>query len=155
MLVLDTSAYINGRKDHYPEKTFPGVWTLVAEAMRDGRIFCPREVYRELDNEPEAAKWIKENDLDSLFVDPDEAIQRAVGLIYSAFPAPGKRDGADPFIIAEAQARGFTVVTYEGRAFAGVPHSKWHRSIPGICAQFNVPCATLPEALAMLGAEFS
>lgn len=154
MLVLDTSAYINGRKDHYPPDTFPSVWTLIADAMRDGRIFCPREVYRELANEAEAAEWIRTQDLSGLFVDPDEQTQRVVGPIYSMFPAPGRRDGADPFIIAEAKARGFTVVTYEGRSFNGVPHKRWFRSMPGICARVDVPCVTLPEALAMLGASF-
>src|SRR5665647_184787 len=110
MFVLDTSAYINGRKDHYPPKTFPSVWELIATAMRDGRIFCPREVYRELTNEDEAAEWVRTQDLSGLFVDPNAEVQRLVGEIYSMFPAPGRRDGADPFIIAEAKARGFTVV---------------------------------------------
>ncbi len=48
MLVLDTSAYLNGRRDHYPPPTFPSVWQLVADAMADGRIITPRAVYLEL-----------------------------------------------------------------------------------------------------------
>ena len=154
MLVLDTSAYVNGRRDHYPPETFPSVWMLVADAMQDGRVFCPREVYRELTKDDEISGWVRTRSLSGLFVDPDADIQRAAGVIYSMFPGPGKRDGADPFVIAEAQARGFTVVTYEGRTFSGVPTKKWHRSMPGICAHIDVPCVTLPEALAMLGASF-
>ena len=35
----------------------------------------------------------------------------AIGLIYKEFSSgSGRRDGADPFVIAEAQARGLTVV---------------------------------------------
>ena len=153
MLVLDTSAYLNGRKDHYPPATFPSVWELVAEAMADGRIIGPREVYRELTaKDDDIADWAK--GLAGFFFDPDPPVQRASGEIYRMFPGAGRRDGADPFVVAEAQIRGFTVVTYEGRSFSGVPTTRWHRTMPGICQHVGVPCATLPEALTMLGASF-
>jgi Domain of unknown function (DUF4411) len=154
VFVFDTSAYINGRKDHYPPMTFPSVWELVRDAMQDGRIVCPREVYRELVKEDEVAEWIKKHDLSGLFADPDQQTQRAAGEVYKLFPSPGKRDGADPFVIADAQVRGLTVVTYEGRAHTGVPTKRWHRSMPGICGRVNVPCITLAEALALLGGSF-
>jgi hypothetical protein len=153
MLTLDTSAYMNGRRDHYPPATFPSVWTLIAEAMADGRIIPPREVYRELTaKDDEVARWAK--GLAGLFIDPDEEVQRAAGAIYAMFPGAGRRDGADPFVVAEAQVRGFTVVTYEGRRFSGVPTTRWHRTMPGICSRIGVPCITLPEALTRLGASF-
>lgn len=153
MLVLDTSAYINGRRDHYPPATFPSVWELVAEAMGDGRIVPPREVFRELTaKDDEIAQWTKE--LAGLFLDPNAEIQRAAGAIYEMFPGAGRRDGADPFVLAEAQVRGLTVVTYEGRSFSGIPTTRWQRTMPGICAHVGVPCVTLPEALTMLGASF-
>lgn len=153
MLVLDTSAYMNGRRDHYPPATFPSVWMLIAKAMADGRVIPPREVYREMTaKDDEIAQWAKE--LSNLFIDPSEEVQRAAGVIYEMFPGAGRRDGADPFVVAEAQVRGFTVVTYEGRSFSGVPTKRWHRSMPGICGHVGVPCVTLPEALAMLGASF-
>lgn len=154
MLVLDTSAYINGRNDHYPPATFPSVWEVIEEAMQDGRIFAPREVYREMCAKDDSiVEWVKP--LAHVFDDPTAAVQRAVGVIYKEFSSgSGRRDGADPFVIAEAQARGLTVVTYEGRSFSGVPTRRWERSMPGICHRFSVPCRTLPEALAMLGATF-
>ena len=61
------------------------------------------------------------------------------------------RNAADPWILAEAKDRGFTVVTYEGPSFSGRPTTRWPRSMPGICLRFDIPCRTLPEALAMLG----
>ena len=154
MLVFDTSAYLNGRRDHYPPKTFPSVWELVAAAMADGRIIAPREVYRELvAKDDELTAWCRQLPL-HVFVDPIEPVQRRVGVVYAQFANPGRRDGADPFVIAEAQHRGFTVVTYEGRSFSGVPTRNWARTMPGICKHFAVPCCTLPEALTMLGASF-
>jgi hypothetical protein len=153
VLVLDTSAYMNGRKDHYPPATFPSVWELIAEAMTDGRIVPPREVFRELvAKDDEIAEWAKT--LTGAFLDPSAEVQRAAGEVYAMFPGAGRRDGADPFVVAEALVRGFTVVTYEGRSFSGVPTTRWHRTMPGICGHAEVPCATLPEALMMLGASF-
>jgi hypothetical protein len=153
VLVFDTSAYLNGRRDHYPTATFPSVWQLIEKAMADGRIVPPREVYREIvAMDDEHAAWAKS--LSALFVDPTSDVQRAAGVIYQMFPGAGRRDGADPFVVAEAQVRGYTVVTYEGRSFSGVPTRRWHRTMPGICGHVGVKCATLPEALAMLGASF-
>lgn len=96
-------------------------------------------------------KWIKSFDA----VDPVREVQMLVGEIYAQFSdGSARRDGANRFVIAEAKHREMTVVTYEGRSFSGVPTTRWERSMPGICQRFEVPCAALPEALAMLGASF-
>ena len=57
-------------------------------------------------------------------------------------------------MIAEAEIRGLTVVTYEGRSFRGVPTKNWSRQMPGICKHLGVKCATLPESLTQLGGSF-
>lgn len=154
MLVFDTSAYINGQRDHYPAATFPSVWNLISDAMSDGRIIPPREVYRELTaKDDDIAEWAKARS--GTFVDPTAEVQREAGVIFQMFsPGSGRRDGADPFVIAEAQIRGFTVVTYEGRSFTGGQTRNWERRMPGVCRHFGVPCCTLPEALTMLGGSF-
>ena len=78
MLVFDTSAYINGWRDHYPPGTFPSVWDFITEAMGLGRIILPREVYRELlAKDDEIVEWAKERSAFSLDANPD--VQRAVG----------------------------------------------------------------------------
>ncbi len=46
MLVFDTSAFLNGRNDHYPPATFPSVWQLVVDALTDGRIYDPAPMTR-------------------------------------------------------------------------------------------------------------
>lgn len=157
MFVFDTSAYINGWRDHYPPTTFPGVWTLIETAFGDGRVISPREVYNELTRkDDEVAAWAKER-ADG-FVEPTEDVMRAAGAIFEyELPNPTTRDGADPWVIAEARMRGFTVVTYEGRTFSGVPfgEQRWARTMPGICQRLGVPCVTLPEALGELGGSFA
>lgn len=82
---------------------------------------------------------------------------RAAGSIYeNELPNSGTRDGADPWVIAEARIRGLTFVTYEGRTFSGIPTSeaRWARSMPGICKRLGVGCVTLPESLGELGGAF-
>jgi hypothetical protein len=122
----------------------------VQQAIRDGRIILPREVYRELTVfDDDVAAWIKES---SAFVtEPSEEVQHRAGVFRAEFPKPGIRNSADPFILAEAEIRGFTVTTYEGRSFRGVPTTNWARSMPGVCKRFEISCCTLPEGLEMLG----
>ncbi len=154
MFVFDTSAYLNGWNDHYPPKTFGGVWDVVREATRDGRVITVREVYREiLDQDDSVASWAKV-ELKAMVVEPSEAVQRDAGAIAAMFPQPGVRNEADPFVLAEARTRGFAVVTYEGRSFSGPPHKKWWRTMPSVCNHLQIPCCTLPEAFAELGVSF-
>lgn len=153
MFVFDTSAYLNGWRDHYPPETFPGVWELIETALDEGRIVGPREVYNELEKkDDDVAAWAKKRI--ARFVDPVEEVQLQTGPIYQSFPNPGVRNAADPWVLAEARVKGLTVVTYEGRTFSGVPTRRWHRSMPGVCQHHDVPCITLPEALGQLGGSF-
>lgn len=154
MLVLDTSAYINGQRDHLPRATFPSVWHLVGDAITDGRIVLPREVFRELtEKDDDIAEWISSHSQSA--VEPSEETQRRAGEVLSQFAQAEGRNAAEPFVLAEADLQGFTVVTYEGRTFSGVPTAptRWHRSMPGVCQHFGIPCCTLPEALTALGAS--
>jgi hypothetical protein len=153
VLVFDTSAFLNGWHDHLPPATFPSVWDVIGEAMEEARIITPREVYRELTQlDDDVSQWAKQRS--THITEPTEEVQREAGTIAGMFPNPGVRNRADPFVVAEAYARGFTVVTYEGRSFRGVPTRNWARTMPGICNHLGVTCRTLPEALAMLGATF-
>ncbi|HVS86043.1 MAG TPA: DUF4411 family protein [Gaiellaceae bacterium] len=153
MFVSDTSAFLNGWRYHYPPTTFPRVWDLLEEALRDGRIIAPRAVYVELsEKDDDVAAWAKPHR--SLFVDPSEAVQKRSGEILAMFPNPGIRNAGDPWVVAEAEIRGLAVVTYEGTTFSGVPTTRWHRSMPGICQKIGVNCTTLPEALGVLGGSF-
>jgi hypothetical protein len=109
-------------------------------------------VYRELTaKDDDVAAWIKQRA--HAVVEPSEEVQRQAGEIMAHFPQPGVRNAGDPFIVAEARIRAFTVTTYEGRSFSGVPTARWSRSMPGVCHHFSVACCTLPEALARLGAS--
>jgi hypothetical protein len=81
-------------------------------------------------------------------------VQRSAGVFHDDFGSNPLRTAADPWILAEAQLRGWTVVTYEGRTFSGVPTANWQKSMPGNCGQYAIACITLPEALGRLGGSF-
>jgi Domain of unknown function (DUF4411) len=122
-------------------------------AMADQRIIAPREVLNELkQKDDEVASWAKARA--ELFVEPIAEVQTEAGAVLAMLPNPGMRDGADPFVVAEAKVKRMTVVTYEGRSFSGAPTKNWARRMPGICTKVGVECCTLPEALAKLGASF-
>lgn len=153
MLVFDTSAYINGQRDHLKPTIFPSVWRLVAESIEAGTIILPREVFRELlEKDDDLASWIR--GLEPHVAEPGKVVQRLAGEYLGKFPKPGIRNVADPFVLAEAKHRTFTVVTYEGRSFDGIPTKNWAKTMPGVCKQFGIPCCTLPEALERLGGAF-
>jgi hypothetical protein len=154
-MVFDTSAFINGWNDHYKPATFPSVWHLLEEAIKDGRIIVPRAVHTELCEKDDALNaWINRFERDT-FVQPESAeVQALSGDFYSRLPNPDIRDRADPFVLAEAQYRGMTVVTYEGRSFDGRRTKNWDRRMPGVCQEFGIDCCTLPEALERLGGSF-
>jgi uncharacterized protein DUF4411 len=151
VLVFDTSAFINGWRIHYRPTTFPTVWERVAEAMAAEFIIAPREVYNELQTkDDDVAHWAHARV--HLFVEPSEAVQRAVGPIQASFKNPGVRDRADPFVVAEAPVRSFTVVTYEGtNSITGARTRRWEEKMPGICEELGIQCRIVPEALEMLG----
>lgn len=150
MFVFDTSAFINGARHHYYLDTMRPVWTLVEAAIDDGRVVVPREVYRELlDQDDEISTLVKQH-ADAV-VEPSREVQRRAGELQEQFPKPGLRDRADPFIMAEAESRGFTVVTYEGITFSGAPARGEAKKLPAICARIGIQCCTLPRALQGLG----
>jgi len=154
MFVLDTSAYINGSRDHFFPDMVPGVWKLVEQSIDDGRVILPRAVYVELcEKDDAAAELIKRHK--KAVVDPTEEVQKLAGSFAAEFLEAPTRNAADPFILAEARVRGFTVATYEGRTYSGIPTKRWHTKMPGICQHFGIPCCTFPEALKQLGLSLS
>jgi hypothetical protein len=152
VFVFDTSAFINGSRHHYFLDTMPGVWTLVEAAIEDGRVVIPREVYRELlAQDDEITALVRRHE--EAIAEPSERVQRRAGELQGMFPKPGLRDLADPFIMAEAESRGFAVVTYEGITFAGEPAKKADDKLPALCEQVGIACCTLPQALRDLGLD--
>src|SRR4051812_33487104 len=116
---FDTSAFLNGRRDMLPPKTFPSGWGRIEDMIAAGSIRAVDEVSRELSRrEDEVSTWAKSQT--DLFVPLDAHLQRETAAILAVHPrllGAGKgRNGADPFVIALARtAPGGVVVTEERR----------------------------------------
>lgn len=147
---LDSSAYIEPRKRHYPFDVVPGYWSLLEQKAFSGMIKSPRLVWTEIvDNSTlpdgsrhDLAQWLMGRE-SALIVEPGQAVQQAFTQIadyvsgsYEQLKGKPFLSGADPWVIAHALADSGKVVSMEIRE----PPSKRAKSakIPDVCDKFGV-----------------
>lgn len=142
--VFDTNCFIV--IGHYYPEQFPSFWEKFNQTVESDKIISVREVRRELDinaAEDHLIKWIKLHK--NIFVTPSSAVMQLVNDIFSVphFKASlpdrtqlGNNPFADPFVIAQAKAMNYCVVTQESEK----PHAA---RIPNICEHFDVDWTSL------------
>jgi hypothetical protein len=134
---IDTSSLISAWSERYPIKNVPGFWGNLEGLINNGRIFSPEDVRREITKKSAGLfEWLDNHR--AMFVELEVDIQTEARGILGQFPhltkqLPG-RNSADPFVIALAKARGYTVITEEG------PGSLKRPSIPLVCVHFGIQC---------------
>lgn len=119
--VLDTSAIIGGHR-LYPSITFTKLWIRISELFELSRLVCPREVLFELEKrDDECTAWVRS--LPGLVVEASKPVISIVGEITNSYPSwvSKNRNWADPWVIAEAEHRNFTVVTQERDKGLSIP----------------------------------
>lgn len=122
---------------YYPPDVFPTIWSQMDAAARGGTIFAIDEVYRELEKKDDVAfEWLKARR--TIVVELDTQIQQRVAAILAVHPrlidTRKNRSSGDPFVIALAQSRGFSVVT--GEKASGVLAKP---NIPDVCGALKIP----------------
>lgn len=122
---------------YYPPDVFPTIWTQMEVAARNGIIFAIDEVYRELEKKDDVAfEWLKARR--TIVVELDTEIQQRVASILAVHPrlidTRKNRSSGDPFVIALAQSRKFSVVT--GEKASGVLAKP---NIPDVCIALKIP----------------
>lgn len=132
---LDTSAIVEGRRRAYPPDLFVQLWMNIKALIERGRFAAPEEVRAELAaKDDETFAWAKSRT--GLFVPLDAGQIRATRVVANRFPgfvnSPRAKNRADPFVIALAGLRGYTVVTQER---PGSPDSP---KMPTVCTAFQV-----------------
>lgn len=132
------------------------VWALVEQAIDDGRVIVPREVFNEVENQQDEMSKLVLRHRAAVAI-PSEPVQRRAGELQQRFfQSSGElRDKADPWVMAEAESRGFCVVTYEGITFAGHPAKGADKKLPAFCQQVQIDCCTLAQALQRLGLKLA
>lgn len=149
---FDTSALIECWTRSYPPDIFPGLWLKLDQLIAEQQILCPEEVRVELARQDDdLAKWCK--DRPRLFLELDDAVQVATSQVLAQHPllmkATKNRNGADPFVIATARVRSFTVVTEEQGGTDTKP------KIPSVCHALGVPCVNVLQFLREQGWSFT
>lgn len=133
---LDTSAILDAWVRHYPPDVFPSVWERMNDAAAAGKIFIVDEVLSELKRKDDGAHdWFESRR--QMVISIDAPIQASVAEIMRRYPkiidTRRNRSGCDPWVIALAEVRGFSVVTGE-RPSGTLTRPK----IPDICLDIGL-----------------
>ena len=134
---FDTSALLDAWVRHYPPDVFASIWERMDEAAKAGQIFVIDEVVTELKRKDDGIfKWIE--DRESMIVSIETDVQSCLVEIMTKYPrlvdTKKNRSGCDPWVIALARARGFSVVSAE-KASGSLSKPK----IPDVCKDLAVP----------------
>jgi hypothetical protein len=154
--VLDTSAFINSWNHHYRLPVFQGVWDALGDAMDNGIVSSPSEVFDEISRRTgdPLHQWCVPHQRS--FVPPDASWMAHIGVIQAHAPHwfTGTGDhAADPFVVAMSMELQVPVVTYEGLAFSGdaARVGTQRRAMPHVCSLVQVQVATMFDVLNHLG----
>jgi Domain of unknown function (DUF4411) len=102
---IDASSLLKMKED-FPRKVFPALWDRMEELIRDGRLFAPEEVFKEIESDDEISAWVVQKK--AMFKKIDGHIWTLASEIANRYPPiakPGKfGPAADPFVIALARA---------------------------------------------------
>jgi len=138
---LDTSAILDGWIRYYPPDHFPSLWDKIDGLIEQDRIFASRQVLEELAGRDDGAHaWLKERIKIVVEIDLEQfGIAQEINDQYPGW-ATKKRSGADPFVIALAELKGWKVLT--GERLAGtIKPSKV--KIPDVCKARGVEYGAL------------
>lgn len=140
---IDTNALIDLWRRFYPPDIFTSLWKKIENLISQGELIAPCEVFSELEKQDdELLKWVKKHK--KMFKDLDNEQINLMRKILRQFPnlidANKITPDADPFVIALAISKGWTVITSEKAATPG-----GHPKIPDVCENYNVKCIPLIE----------
>ncbi len=53
---IDASSLLKMKED-FPRKVFPALWDRMEKLIKDGRLFAPEEVFKEIESDDEISAW--------------------------------------------------------------------------------------------------
>ncbi|MGY6657636.1 DUF4411 family protein [Amycolatopsis sp. TRM77291] len=138
---IDTNVLIESWQRLYRPRTFSTYWTNLDSMIASGCLRASEEVKIEIDKRDDELKvWSKQRP--DLFVAHEHDVQLAVreALLHCKKMAGSHKghNGADPWVIALAKARGMTVVTLENKT-GNLEKPK----VPDVCEVLGVPWLNL------------
>jgi len=146
--VIDTNSLIDLYRRHYSRDRFPTLWEKFEALISQGLVISSLQVFKEIEQkDDELLKWTKANK--GMFKDLDTTQEKYMRRIMSE-PIPGfnlglvnirkLKSAADPFVIALAKSKGWTVITSEKPV---TPNPTARPSIPNVCKYYDLKCIPL------------
>jgi Domain of unknown function (DUF4411) len=155
--LLDANVFIQAKNLHYGLDFCPAFWEWLVEKNAEGTVFSIEKVGDEiLAGEDELSQWAETRGAE-FFLPPDPAVLPSLAAVstwatgHSYEPAAISTflQGADYYLVAQAQAAKHTVVTHE------IPSASTRRiKIPDACIGLGVKCMTPFEMLRRERARF-
>jgi hypothetical protein len=155
--LLDANVFISAKNLHYGLDFCPAFWTWLIEQNASGQVFSIDKVEAEiLAGADELTEWASSLG-PGYFLPPKQSAFPAMGRVsnwatdqrYEPVAVSTFLQSADYYLVAQALAGGFTVVTHE-------VHSATLRriKIPDICIGLGIRCVTPYEMLRRERARF-
>ena len=146
----------------YPKDVFPSVWNKLESLVKTGRFKICQEVWDEIEPDRNEKGELKELlSLESpgktFLLPEDQDVRNLANKIINEYTnwvkQDGKRQPADPYIIAHAKVRGMVVITEEKRKGEGQESEEKRKGkgqesepkIPNVCTENRV------ESMPLLG----
>lgn len=157
MYLLDANVFITAKNNHYGFDLCPGFWDWIRSAYSEGTVLSVDQVRQELAaSNDDLSQWVKTMPT-SFFKSPDVSTTQGMRNLsrwtqqsnYEQTAILTFLQGADYYLIAEAMASGFTVVTHEVRA-----NTSKKITIPNACDEVQVNCISPYEMLRNENVQF-
>lgn len=155
--LLDANIFIQAKNLYYGMDFCPAFWDWLIKNNSKQKLFSVEKVGDELKAaEDNLSKWAKEQKA-KFFLKPDEEVLRALAEISrwvngQDYEQGGKNiflQGADYYLIAQAKAKKYIVVTHEKPS-----DSRKKIKIPDVCIGLQIKCMTAYEMLRAEKARF-
>lgn len=146
MYSVDTSTLMDWQARFYPTDVFTGLKKQIKDLIADGKLRAAHVVKEELEavGTPALKSWAEGQR--GLFESLDPSLQCEAAAIQARYPElvdlKGGHESADPWVIALAKLRGWTVVSQETSAHEKCKPAKSYY-IPDVCRDLGVPCINL------------
>ena len=155
--LLDANIFIQAKNLHYGFDFCPAFWDWLEVASSRGVVFSIERVQDELTSgNDNLAVWAKQRGAD-FFLPPDSQVVAAFGRVSSWIMGQGYEQAAittffrvaDYYLVANALAHNFVVVTHEVSA-----HTRRRVKIPNVCIGLKIRHMSPFDMLRKEGAKF-
>lgn len=150
---LDTNVFIEGWNRYYSMELCPEYWEILDDFAKQGKIFAPIEVKREIDKTDDGlSKWFRERPyfFKNIGIEAQNYLRKIMATHGRLVDSIKQRSIADPWVIAFAMAENATVVTKETPAGSDSRRIK----IPDVCDALDVPWMNDFEFAKEIGIRF-